>query len=480
MAPCGVDCDDVVEGEAWSHEASSALPVMWMASGCEACVVQVTTETHVADLKLQILDKVGVPLAEQRLFAGEEELAADSARAALTPAAALQLLRSQSDPRDTNLRHFDSYLCLEKLPEDLEMVRLLGKSLFGIVELHRWKRADGGSVSCAVKQMANEFVNQNKNKESNEWRVHMDQQNVPSVEDALTEIGILTYLSRQRDLPLYILQLWGTFADARCTYVVTEFAEGGELFGLAAASSRISELQIRTYAWQLLQAVKYLHTHHIGHRDISLENVLLKDGAVRLMDFGMAALLRPRPGAEMLRYCRAVGKGAFRAPECYVPAGVESLAVRAPAGSGAVSSGCSGEVVLAEALDGRGLCQVCLPSGAVPGRSCVAEVWGYTLLAADIFAVGICLFNLTWHARPWGHAVLSDPYFVFARKHGIEASLKAWHKTLLSPEAMRVLAAALATSPGQRPSAEECLGFDWFAPVAHARLPLHVSKQAAA
>lgn len=52
---------------------------------------------------------------------------------------------------------------------------------------------------------------------------------------------------------------------------------------------------------------RYLHAHDIGHRDISLENVLLKNGVTRLMDFGMAAQTRRRCGTR-LRYFRAVGK----------------------------------------------------------------------------------------------------------------------------------------------------------------------------
>ena len=42
------------------------------------------------------------------------------------------------------------------------------------------------------------------------------------------------------------------------------------------------------WSWQLLQAVAFLHKQQICHRDISLENILLSKGDIRLMDFGQA------------------------------------------------------------------------------------------------------------------------------------------------------------------------------------------------
>ncbi len=41
---------------------------------------------------------------------------------------------------------------------------------------------------------------------------------------------------------------------------------------------------------QLLQALIYVHRHHIIHRDLKPGNVLVADGAVKLLDFGLAAL----------------------------------------------------------------------------------------------------------------------------------------------------------------------------------------------
>merc|ERR1712178_604053 len=116
---------------------------------------------------------------------------------------------------------------------------------------------------------------------------------------------------------MYLLRFQGVFIESRFTWLVTELAEGGELFSVAA-SGAVTESQVRRYMWQILQAVSYLHKHCIGHRDISLENVLLKDDVVRVMDFGMAVRSHSASGMP-LRYFKTVGKDFYRPPECYVP-----------------------------------------------------------------------------------------------------------------------------------------------------------------
>merc|ERR1719281_682320 len=81
----------------------------------------------------------------------------------------------------------------------------------------------------------------------------------------------------------------------------------------------------------MLQAVAYLHKHHIGHRDISLENTLLtKSGTSQVMDFGMSVRSHSSSGLA-LRYFRAAGKPGYRAPECYVPEAEEVTDVVCPA-----------------------------------------------------------------------------------------------------------------------------------------------------
>ncbi|CAE7752992.1 CPK1, partial [Symbiodinium pilosum] len=96
------------------------------------------------------------------------------------------------------------------------------------------------------------------------------------------------------------LRMLGAFRDDNpggsqqpTTLLVTEFVSDGELFNQVSTGRMGSgEPVVRSVMWQLLHGVNYLHKHQIGHRDISLENVLISfnrdEFHVRLMDFGQA------------------------------------------------------------------------------------------------------------------------------------------------------------------------------------------------
>jgi len=54
---------------------------------------------------------------------------------------------------------------------------------------------------------------------------------------------------------------------------------------------------------QIVSGIKYLHTHSILHRDLSLTNMLLTDDLkVKIADFGLAAQLR-EPGEQHYTLC---------------------------------------------------------------------------------------------------------------------------------------------------------------------------------
>merc|ERR1719181_12773 len=190
--------------------------------------------------------------------------------------------------------------------------------------------------------------------------------------------------------------MMGCFSDTQHTWLVTEFADGGELFDLVA-SSQVFESSKMRYSWELLKAIEYLHDHRIGHRDVSLENTLIKDDSVKLMDFGLAVQSHTASGTT-LRYFRAAGKNFSRAPECYVPMTTE-VRVDAPLSSKA------GDVVMAKCSGGY-LCEVRLPSDAIPGQSCKAEVWGYAVQPVDIFAAGVAISILHCGFPLWQKALL--------------------------------------------------------------------------
>lgn len=49
------------------------------------------------------------------------------------------------------------------------------------------------------------------------------------------------------------------------------------------------DIQVRFIAWQLLKALKFIHTANICHRDLKPSNILIdKNCMVKLADFGLA------------------------------------------------------------------------------------------------------------------------------------------------------------------------------------------------
>lgn len=378
------------------------------------------------------------------------------------------------DPRVTDLASFHALVNFEKLPPGgFTKVRKLCDAIHGKVIQYAWTR-DGEETLIAGKRMPRDRVDMNVDgRLRNEREVHNDPRNpaAPHPEDARTEIGVLSYLRRQRDLPAFLLRMEGVFLDDSCGDVVlaTEFIEGGELFQQVCNGSMAGK--VRELMWQLLHATRYLHSHNIGHRDISLENVLINlsgsrpEGEVRLMDFGQAVRTRSSCGRVLLRYFRTVGKPYYRSPESYVPRrAVARIRVPEKARPGDVVFG----QLLAESQTPDGyLCEVRLPEDlAVPCEFCDnAELWGYEAPSLDVFSLGVCFFILNWCVPPWGLAQLQDKGFRFIYQQGdggISALLKHWRKPAMPEEAMALLVKMVSPDPRKRPSAEECLASSWF------------------
>lgn len=452
------------EGE--EHE----MEVRWLMSGELAGVVSIGPNTSLVDLQAQLLNLTGVPACDQRLYADGEalrctELPPDVVRSSLS------VLRVTTDPRKTNLGHFHVPLSFDALAEGtFTTVRTLANGLNGDIVACKWLTNESEEMVAVKKVSMTSLDISQSSTEFCERDIHLGcEGKAPDPEDALAEIGVLMYLAQQEDLPIYLLKAQAVFAASSCMWLVSEFADGGELFDVAASPRPLAEAELKRYLWQLLQATDYLHRHRIAHRDISLENVLLKDGSVRLMDFGMAVQSHSSSGA-CLRYFRGLGKDFYRPPECYVPAAATAK-VTPRAGD------CAGDVCMLRC--GDCLCEVRLPPDATPHKPCTAEVWGYAACPADIFSVGICMFILAFQNPAWNQAVLADPNFsCFFRlgDGGVQGFVQMWQKRALSPAGTSLLNSMMQVGPARRPTAAQCLSSPWFAEYRDCAVATH-SKQ---
>lgn len=377
---------------------------------------------------------------------------------------------SAADLPETNLGHFRPSLgTFETLIEgEFTIVNRLAGGINGDVFAYRCTSVGRAAEDVAVKKLRPDSVAvAGEEEEIDERRAHfgLGTQRRPAQEDALAEVGVLRLLSKQPDLPRYLLHYRGAFIPSSGgLWLVTELAEGGDLLAEVQRRGTLPVQRATTLIWQLLQAVAYLHKQQIAHRDISLENVLLKRGEVRLMDFGAAVNSQNVEGMP-LRYFRAVGKDFYRAPECYVPL-TPIVEVVAP------EDGRPGEVATV-LLNEATYCEVRLPADARPGASCRAAVWGYEAPPADVWSTGICAFMLLVGCPAWGRADNTNPLFAFASEHGLAELLRMWGKPALPAAVQALIDTTTKLKAIDRPTAADCLQAEWFQDLQGLPVALH-------
>ncbi|XP_074866054.1 serine/threonine-protein kinase 10 isoform X3 [Carettochelys insculpta] len=106
------------------------------------------------------------------------------------------------------------------------------------------------------------------------------------LEDYMVEIEILASC----DHP-YIVKLLGAFYHDSKLWIMIEFCPGGAVDAVMLELDRgLTEPQIQVICRQMLEALVYLHSKKIIHRDLKAGNVLLtQDGDIKLADFGVSA-----------------------------------------------------------------------------------------------------------------------------------------------------------------------------------------------
>jgi len=106
----------------------------------------------------------------------------------------------------------------------------------------------------------------------------------------------------------FLLRHVCSFQDESRLYMITSLLQGGELESLIPDDG-LSEESAKFYAAGILEGLAYMHRHHVIHRDIKPQNVLLNErGYPVLIDFGFAKYVPDKT----YTFC---GSPIFTAPE---------------------------------------------------------------------------------------------------------------------------------------------------------------------
>ncbi len=124
------------------------------------------------------------------------------------------------------------------------------------------------------------------------------------------------WIANHVDHPAIVRVIDDAIAEDGSPFLIMDLVDGKSLEQCAREENgRLSMHRVMVIADQLLDVVAAAHDKGIVHRDIKPENVLLaRDGAVKLIDFGLAHLDNPSWGQEP-ESRTAVGTPAFMAPE---------------------------------------------------------------------------------------------------------------------------------------------------------------------
>jgi len=93
----------------------------------------------------------------------------------------------------------------------------------------------------------------------------------------------------------FIVNMWGSFHDQRCIYMVLEYIVGGEFFTHLRKAGRFDNDASCFFGACISAIFEYCHGKNIVYRDLKPENILINgDGYVKLTDFGFAKVIEHR------------------------------------------------------------------------------------------------------------------------------------------------------------------------------------------
>nr|DBA16917.1 TPA: hypothetical protein GDO54_002444 [Pyxicephalus adspersus] len=133
-----------------------------------------------------------------------------------------------------------------------------------------------------------------------------------------TEAKLLGSLSHP-----FIVRYLGSFLENEDFCIITEYCEGGDLHDhlhqLKDKGLALSEGHVVEWFIQLLLGVNYLHERLVMHRDLKTKNIFLKNGTLKIGDFGVSRVLVSSDLATTV-----TGTASYMSPEIFTRDGYNS------------------------------------------------------------------------------------------------------------------------------------------------------------
>lgn len=121
-----------------------------------------------------------------------------------------------------------------------------------------------------------------------------------------SEIKIMEQISHPR-----IARMYEAVETPKRMHLIMECLDGGNLCSYVKSKRRLSEDESKRIFFQIAQAMEYLHSVGVSHRDVKLENVLFaNDKDIKIIDFGFSTVCQP--GKKLKVFC---GTPSYMAPE---------------------------------------------------------------------------------------------------------------------------------------------------------------------
>jgi len=120
-------------------------------------------------------------------------------------------------------------------------------------------------------------------------KVAIKRVDITNLKEKMTKLWNEIYIMKEMDHP-NVIKLYDVHLDIKneYLYLIMEYCDGSDLSDYIDDYS-IDLTQVHLYITQLRDGLKYLHSKKIVHRDLKPHNLLLKNGEIKIADFGLSA-----------------------------------------------------------------------------------------------------------------------------------------------------------------------------------------------